>query len=165
MLTHNIKASSHRSACLYISSTHPPLPRTTAHCVLQVLPEGEKHEEYFSQFQITTRERTNYITTQKITLGLYVDTTDGWKVKLTKKQEYWDKFRIGRFELPLPSDNQPPATDPSPVHWEPVCNLQVSRYIKYKELIMRERTPALFADWQDCGLYFVSTHCSIAGYS
>ena len=30
-------------------------------------------------------------------------------------------------------NNQPPATDPSsPVHWEPVCNLQRSQHIKYK---------------------------------
>ena len=43
--------------------------------------------------------------------------------------------------------------------------LQQSQHIKYKELIMRERTPALFPDWEDHGLYFVSTHHTIAGYS
>ena len=147
---------------VHVSAFHQPilpLPLTTAHCVLQKLPDGDKHKEYFSLFQITTRETTNYITTttQNTTLGVYVDTRDGWKVKLTKKQEYWDKFRIAGFK--------PPATDPSPVQWEPVCNLQQSQHIKYRELIMRERTPALFPDWEDCGLYFVSTHHTIAGYS
>ena len=101
MLTHNIKASSHRSACLCISSTHPPLPLTTAHCVLQVLPEGERPEEYFTKFQITTGKCTNPITTRNTTLGMHVNTRDGLKVKLTKKEEHnWDKFWITGLALP-----------------------------------------------------------------
>ena len=92
---------------VHVSAFHQPilpLPLTTAHCVLQALPGGEKHEEYFSLFQITTREKTNYITTttQNVTLGLYVDTRDGWKVKVTKRQQYWDKFSIAGLTLSSP---------------------------------------------------------------
>ena len=81
-----------------------PLPLTTAHCVLQKLPEGEKHEEYFTHFQIKRGESTNPITTttRHTTLGVYVDTKDGWKVKLTEEEEHWDKFRIAGFTLPSP---------------------------------------------------------------
>ena len=104
MLTHNIKASSHRSACLCISSTHPPLPLTTAHCVLQKLPEGEKHEEYFTHFQIKRGVSANPITTttRHTTLGMYVDTSDGCKVKVTKEEEHWDKFSIAGFTQSSP---------------------------------------------------------------
>ena len=104
MLTHNIKASSHRSACLCISSTHPPLPLTTAHCVLQKLPNGEKHEEHFTKFQIKRGVSANPITTttRNTTLGVYVDTSDGWKMKLTEKEEDWDKFSIAGLTLSSP---------------------------------------------------------------
>ena len=104
MLAHNIKVRSHKSACFCISLTHPPLPLTTAHCVLQKLPEGEKHEEYFTHFQIKRGESTNPITTttRHTTLGVYVDTKDGWKVKLTEEEEHWDKFRIAGFTLSSP---------------------------------------------------------------
>ena len=90
---------------MHVSAYHQPilpLPLTSAHCVLQKLPKGREREEYFTHFQIITRESTNHITTQNTTLGVYVDTKDGWKVKLTKKKDYWDKFRIGGFKLPLP---------------------------------------------------------------
>ena len=76
-----------------------PLPLTTAHCVLQVLPEGEKREEYFTKFQIKRGVSANPITTttRNTTLGVYVDTRGGWKVKLTEKEEHWDKFKIGEL--------------------------------------------------------------------
>ena len=84
-----------------------PLSLTTAHCVLQKLPEGEKQKlkKYFTHFQIIASESTYHITTattRYTTLGLYVDTKNGWKVKLTKKEEYWDKFSIAQFSLPSP---------------------------------------------------------------
>ena len=87
---------------VHVSAFHQPilpLPLTTAHCVLQVLPEGDKHEEYFTYFQIKRGESANPITTttRHTTLGVYVDTSDGWKMKLTEKEEHWDKFRIAGF--------------------------------------------------------------------
>ena len=102
-----VNANTHldnRSACLCISSTHPPLPLTTAHCVLQKLPEGEKHEEYFTHFQIKRGVSANPITTttRHTTLGMYVDTSDGCKVKVTKEEEHWDKFSIAGFTQSSP---------------------------------------------------------------
>jgi len=33
---------------------------------------------------------------------VYVDTSDGWKIKLTKKEEDWDKFSIAGLTLSSP---------------------------------------------------------------
>ena len=89
---------------VHVSAFHQPilpLPLTTAHCVLQKLPEGEKHEEYFTKFQITTGKCTNPITTRNTTLRMHVNTRDGLKVKLTKKEEHnWDNFWITSLALP-----------------------------------------------------------------
>ena len=100
---------------MHVSAFHQPilsLPLTTAHCVLQKLPEGEKHEEYFTHFQIKRGESTNPITTttRHTTLGVYVDTKDGWKVKLTEEEEHWDKFRIAGFTPKTTTLSSPKTT-------------------------------------------------------
>ena len=96
MLTHNLTT-------VHVSAFHQPilpLPLTTAHCVLQKLPDGENSDDYFTKFQSTTQESTNPITTtpQNTALGMYVDTNDGWKVKLTNNPKFWDKFTFPGFE-------------------------------------------------------------------
>ena len=57
---------------------------------------------------------------------MYVDTKDGWKMKLTKKKDYWDKFRIGGFKPPLAIEvtanpELPMAQcDGTSSHWNPM---------------------------------------------
>ena len=97
MLTHNLTTEVH------VSAFHQPIlsfPFTTAHCVLQKVPDGENSEDYFTKFQTTTRRRTNPITTTTqngTALGMYVDISDGWKVKLTDTSGLWDKFTFPGF--------------------------------------------------------------------
>ena len=88
----------------FINPSSPSYLLTTAHCVLQKLPDGEKPEEYFTHFQIKRGVSANPITTttRHTTLGVYVDISDGCKVKLTKKEEHWDKFSIAGHTLPSP---------------------------------------------------------------
>ena len=92
---------------VHVSAFHQPilpLPLAIAHCVLQKLPNGEKPEEHFTKFQIKRGVSANPITTttQNTTLGVYVDTSDGWKMKLTEKEEDWDKFSIAGHTLSSP---------------------------------------------------------------
>ena len=99
MLTHNLTTEVHVSA---FHQPILPLPLTTAHCVLQKLPEGESPDDYFTKFQMITDSSTNTITTtiQGATFGMYVDvdSKDGWKVKLTKTSRLWDKFTFQKFK-------------------------------------------------------------------
>ena len=98
MLTHNLTTEVHVSA---FHQPILPLPLTTAHCILQKLPDGENSKDYFTEFQTTTRDRTNAITTTThngTALGMYVDTNDGWKVKLTDNFRLWDKFTFPGFK-------------------------------------------------------------------
>lgn len=53
-------------------------------------------------FQIVTRQNQEHITNEMETLGLYVDKTDGWKVKATSNTFEWDKFKIVGFATPQP---------------------------------------------------------------
>ena len=98
MLTNNLTTEVHVSA---FHQPILPLPLTTAHCVLQKLPEGERLKDYFIKFQMITKASANHITTTTqngTALGMYVDIDDGWKVKLTDKSELWDKFTFQRFQ-------------------------------------------------------------------
>ena len=89
---------------MHVSAFHQPIlpfPRTTAHCVLQKLPDGVKPDDYFTKFQMETKASANHITTQNGTLGMYVYIDDDkWKVKLTDKSNkgLWDKFTFARFQ-------------------------------------------------------------------
>ncbi len=86
---------------VHVSAFHQPilpLPLAIAHCVLQKLPDEKGLEEYFTKFHITIGDSTNPITTSQNT-KMYVDTKDGWKVKLTKAASHWYKFRIAGFQL------------------------------------------------------------------
>lgn len=72
--------------------------------IFEKLPNGEKPEEHLTKFQIKRGVSANPITTttRNTTLGVYVDTSDGWKMKLTEKEEDWDKFSIAGLTLSSP---------------------------------------------------------------
>lgn len=64
---------------------------------MQALPEGSNVENTFPVFQIENNHEANHITDKDGKLGLYVDRQDGWKVKVTNKTSWWDKFTISSF--------------------------------------------------------------------
>lgn len=72
---------------------HPPLPPPPP----QPLPYGTTVNEFFPVFQIEGGQEANHITDKDGKLGLYVDTQDNCKVKVTKKTSWWDKFSITSF--------------------------------------------------------------------
>ena len=57
----------------------------------------------FSYFHMERGQNQDHITTERGTLGLYVDTSDGWKVKATLNNSQWDKFKITSFAPPEPN--------------------------------------------------------------
>ena len=59
-------------------------------------------EDKFTYFQIKRGQNQDHITDEKESLGLYVDKSDGWKVKATPNKSLWDKFKISSFASPQP---------------------------------------------------------------
>ena len=89
----HVRTHTHTHTHTHINST--PL------WILQVLPEDQKAVEFFTYFQIIkSAQNQEHITNSTQTLGLYVDTQDGWKVKMTNNNSLWDKFCIEGFTHP-----------------------------------------------------------------
>ena len=54
-------------------------------------------EDSFTYFQMRDGQYQGHITNTEGTIGLYVDTDDGWRVKATSDNSLWDKFAIKGF--------------------------------------------------------------------
>ena len=67
------------------------------------MPEGTTMLDKFSYFHMESGQNQDHITTERGKFGLYVDKSDGWKVKATPNTSQWDKFKITSFVSPEPS--------------------------------------------------------------
>ena len=67
-----------------------------------------KSKDELTLFQFESSDQdTVTITDNKSDIGLYVDTDDGWKVKATRDQHKWNKFRVTGFTPQNPSVGVP----------------------------------------------------------
>ena len=65
------------------------------------------------QFESSDQDTVTITVVNRRDIGLYIDTDDGWKVKATRDQHKWNKFRVTGF---TPQNLGRRATEETPLN-------------------------------------------------